>query len=136
MLCVNGSYLPVANRSEADGPGRPEFVMDVFARRAALVAGIAAMGLLAACATPEQRVRSGLIDAGLSRPMATCMASRMVDRLSLLQLRRIGRLGDLREANVRELSVEQFLHRARAIGDPEILAVMTTSAGLCAIRTR
>ena len=92
--------------------------------------------LLAGCATPEQRVRSGLVDAGLSQPMAACMATRMVDRLSLLQLRRIGRLGDLREANARELSVDQFLHRARAIGDPEILAVMTTSAGICAIRIR
>lgn len=96
---------------------------------------LAAALLLSGCATPEQRVRAGLIDAGLSRPMATCMAERMVQRLSLLQLRRIGRIGDLREANLRELTVDQFLHRARALGDPEILAVMTTSAGLCAIRT-
>lgn len=110
--------------------------MDAFARPATLLVGIAGMALLAGCATPEQRVRSGLIDAGLSRPMATCMASRMVERLNLLQLRRIGRLGDLRDANMRELSVDQFLHRARALGDPEILAVMTTSAGICAIRTR
>lgn len=99
------------------------------------IAAAAALALTA-CATPEQRVRSGLVDAGLSLPMATCMAERMVDRLSLLQLRRIGRLGDLRDANMRELSADQFLHRARAIGDPEILAVMTTSAGICAIRTR
>jgi hypothetical protein len=90
--------------------------------------------LLAGCATPEQRVRSGLIEAGLSQPIATCMAARMVDRLSLLQLRRIGRLGDLRDANVSQLTVEQFLNRSRALGDPEILAVMSTSAALCAIR--
>ncbi len=90
---------------------------------------------LAACATPQQRVTSGLMDAGLSRPMAACMASRMVDRLSLLQLRRIGRIGDLRRANPRELSVDQFLHRARALGDPEILAVVTASAGICALRS-
>ncbi len=89
---------------------------------------------LAACATPEQRVRTGLIEAGLSRPIATCMAERMVDRLSLLQLRRIGRLGDLRDSNVRELTVDQFLRRSRALGDPEILAVMTSSGALCAIR--
>ncbi len=89
---------------------------------------------LAACATPEQRVRTGLMDAGLSRPIATCMAQRMVDRLSLLQLRRIGRLGDLRDSNVRELTVDQFLRRSRALGDPEILAVMTSSGALCAIR--
>lgn len=100
------------------------------------IAAAAALVLLAGCATPEQRVRAGLIDAGLSPPLAACMADRMVERLNLLQLRRIGRLGELRDANVRELSVEQFLHRARALGDPEILAVMTTSAGICAIRTR
>lgn len=100
------------------------------------IAAAAALVLLAGCATPEQRVRAGLIDAGLSPPLAACMAERMVERLNLLQLRRIGRLGELRDTNVRELSVEQFLHRARALGDPEILAVMTTSAGICAIRTR
>ena len=38
--------------------------------------------LLAACAVPEARLRAGLINAGLSRPMAACMAERMVDRLS------------------------------------------------------
>lgn len=86
------------------------------------------------CATPEQRVRSGLVQAGLARPLATCMADRMVDRLSLLQLRRLGRLGDLRDARLRELTAEQFLHRARAIGDAEIWTVMSISAGLCAAR--
>ncbi|MEQ1688306.1 MAG: hypothetical protein ABL874_07015 [Sphingopyxis sp.] len=91
--------------------------------------------LLSACATPEQRVRAGLIDAGLPRPMATCMATRMVDRLALLQLRRIGRLADLRGSDPRALTVEQFLHRARALGDAEIWAVMSSSAALCAIRT-
>ena len=89
---------------------------------------------LAACATPETRVRNGLIEAGLSRPLATCMAGRMVDRLNLAQLRRLDRLGTLRDRNLREMSPDEFLHRARALGDPEILAVMTTSAGICALR--
>lgn len=106
-------------------------------QRAAMLAVTAfAAAALAGCATPEQRVRSGLIEAGLSRPIATCMAQRMVERLSLLQLRRIGRLGDLKDANLREMSVDEFLRRARAIRDPEIVAVMTTSAGICALRTR
>lgn len=91
--------------------------------------------MLSACATPEQRVRAGLVDAGLSRPIAACMAERMVDRLSLLQLRRIGRLGDLRGENPRDITVDQFLHRARALGDAEIWAVVSSSAALCAIRT-
>lgn len=99
---------------------------------------IGAMVLLAlasaSCATPETRVRDGLMRAGLSRPMAACMAKRMVDRLSLTQLRRLDQLASLRDGNARDLTAEQFLHRARALGDPETLAVMTTSAGICALR--
>ncbi|MEQ1508949.1 MAG: hypothetical protein ABL909_00940 [Sphingopyxis sp.] len=95
---------------------------------------LAALSLLSSCATPEQRVRAGLMDAGLSRPVSACMAQRMVDRLSLLQLRRIGRLGDLRGGEPRQMTVEQFLHRARALGDAEIWAVISSSAALCAMR--
>ena len=63
------------------------------AMRVAALAIVAAS--LASCATPETRVRNGLIEAGLSRPMASCMAARMVERLSLLQLRRLDRLSTL-----------------------------------------
>ena len=106
------------------------------ARITCLVAATFVLASLSACATPETRVRDGLVDAGLSRPLASCMAARMVDRLSLMQLRRIGRLGDLRDENPREMTVDQFLHRARALGDPEIWAVMSSSAAICAIDRR
>ena len=102
-------------------------------RRASAIVVTIALTLLTGCATPETRVRDGLVNAGLSRPLAACMAGRMVDRLSLLQLRRIGRLGDLRDENPREMTVDQFLHRAHALGDPEIWSVMSSSAALCAI---
>ncbi len=101
---------------------------------AACLSASALMLSLAACATPEQRVRTGLMQAGLSRPVAACMATRMVDRLSLLQLRRIGRLGDLRGADMRAVTVEQLLRRSRALGDPQIVAVMTSSGAICALR--
>lgn len=47
---------------------------------------------LSVCATPETRIRSALMDAGLSKPIAACMADRMVDRLSLVQLNRLNGL--------------------------------------------
>ena len=84
---------------------------------------------LAACSTPEARVRSGLINAGLSEPMAACMAERMVDRLSLAQLSRIGDLPRASSA----VSMSEFLHRLRALGDMQIVGVATSSAGLCAV---
>ena len=84
---------------------------------------------LTACAIPEARLRTGLQNAGLSRAMAACMAERMVDRLSLAQLRRIG---DLPYASS-SLSVSEFLHRIRSLGDPQILGVSSSSAALCAV---
>ncbi len=85
--------------------------------------------LLAACAIPEARLRHGLENAGLSRAMAACMAERMVDRLSLIQLRRIGDLPYASSA----ISVSEFLHRIRALGDAQILGVSSSSAALCAV---
>lgn len=98
--------------------------------------GLLMLGLaLGGCATPETRVRNGLLNAGFSRPVAGCMADRMVDRLSLLQLRRLGRLEQLDDEPLRAQSLERILHRARSLRDPEILAVVTTSAAICAVRS-
>jgi hypothetical protein len=92
------------------------------------------LALLAGCATPETRLRNGLIEAGLSKGIATCMAERMVDRLSLVQLRRLSALASLDDKPLRELSPEQFFRKVRALKDPEILGVTTSSAAICAFR--
>ena len=101
--------------------------------QATLLAAVGAL-TLAACATPEQRLRTGLVDAGLSKPIATCMAERMVDRLSLIQLRRLGSLASLKDEQMRDLSTDQFLHKVRALKDPEILGVSTSSLAICTVR--
>lgn len=88
---------------------------------------------LTGCATPEARLRTGLNNAGLSKAMSACMAERMVDRLSLLQLRRLSALGSLKDKRIADLSLDQFLHKVRALKDPEILTVSTSSAALCAL---
>jgi hypothetical protein len=88
---------------------------------------------LAACATPETRVRTALMDAGLSKPVSSCMAERMVDRLSLGQLQKLSRLGALRDTKIRNLTVGEFLKQTRALGDPEILSVVTRAGVGCAI---
>ncbi|MGQ0590644.1 MAG: hypothetical protein ACT4N8_14155 [Sphingosinicella sp.] len=85
---------------------------------------------LISCATPEARLRSGLANAGLSEPMAACMAERMVDRLSLIQLRRLGDMPYARE----ERSMAGFLHRIRALRDAEIWGVTSSAAAVCGVR--
>lgn len=87
---------------------------------------IAALSL-ASCATPEQRLRTGLEHAGLSPRMASCMAERMVHRLSLMQLHRIGDLPRAREA----VTMDAFLYRVRSLRDREILEVSASSAVRC-----
>lgn len=93
---------------------------------------IAVSLMLAACATPEARLRTGLNNAGLSKAMSACMAERMVDRLSLLQLRRLSALGSLKDNHVTDLTLDQFFRKVRGLKDPEILTVSTSSAALCA----
>ena len=85
--------------------------------------------VLAGCASPETRLRRALVDAGLSEPMASCMAGRMTDRLSLRQLYR---MRDLKQAG-RAGSLDEFQHRVRSLRDPEILAVTTSAAAVCAL---
>jgi hypothetical protein len=98
------------------------------------VSGVFMALALAACATPETRVRTALMDAGLSTPIASCMADRMVDRLSLVQLNRLSGLKKLRGQNMRKLTVEEFLKRTRSLQDPEILGVVTSSGLICAVK--
>jgi hypothetical protein len=92
---------------------------------------------VAGCATPspEARVRASLLNAGLPRPMAECMAQRLVDRLSMQELRKLGSLAKLREKNVGDMSIKELMHRVRALDDPHILKVVTTAGIGCAIAT-
>ena len=101
-------------------------------KRVALV-GLTLLAL-SACATPETRIRSALMDAGLSKPIAACMADRMVDRLSLVQLNRLNGLKKLGGQDIRKVTVEKFLRRTRSLQDPEILGVATSSGLICAIK--
>lgn len=89
---------------------------------------------LSGCATPETRVRTALIDAGLSKPVASCMADRMVDRLSLVQLNKLNGLKKLRKKNAAEISLEEFAKRTKALQDPEIMGVVTSSGVICAFK--
>jgi len=71
------------------------------------------------------RIRSALIEGGMDARPATCMAKRMVKRLSLLQLRK------LEAFQAESATVGGFVRAARRIDDSEVILVTTTSAALC-----
>jgi hypothetical protein len=89
--------------------------------------------MIAGCATPQTQLQRGLINAGLPKAESACMADRMVDKLSLLQLRRLGSLRNFKDDKFSEMSVGRFMHNIRALKDPEILSVTTRAALGCAI---
>ncbi|XHS02264.1 hypothetical protein ACFB49_38750 [Sphingomonas sp. DBB INV C78] len=94
-----------------------------------------ATAALSACATvsPEAKVRAGLIDAGITPRVASCMAERMVDRLSITQLKRLQSLAKLPDRDIGGMTVDQFLHQVRALRDPEIFMVVSQAGLGCAI---
>lgn len=109
--------------------------------RTALVRGavpgamLAAVLALAGCsATVEDRVERGLVDAGVPKPMATCMAGRMASRLSVLQLRKLARLKPREGEADGPLTISEYLERVRRVDDPEVLEVAATSAAVCAFQ--
>lgn len=99
-----------------------------------LLVAITAAALLTGCATPETRIRTALTEAGLPKPVARCMAGRMVDRLSLGQLNKLRGLDKLRDKKASQISIEEFVKRTKALQDPEILGVVSSSGVICAIR--
>ena len=79
------------------------------------------------------RVRSALVEAGLSDRNADCMASRMVDRLSIGQLRKLEALKARKGERERPVTIAEYLARVRRVGDSEVISVTASSAGLCAV---
>jgi hypothetical protein len=98
-----------------------------------IIAAFTLLLAVSACATPEARLRTGLLDAGLSNSSSACMARYMVSRLSLGQLIRLSSLGNLKDKPVGDMSVTEFLHSVRALQDVQILSIASKSALACSL---
>ena len=102
----------------------------------ALLVVLAGGAIFSGLADPliEWRVRTALVEAGVNERRAECMAGRMVERLTPVQL------WMLRQAMAAQpgepdkgYGLGELVKRLRRVGDGEVIAVITTSAGLCAI---
>jgi hypothetical protein len=91
---------------------------------------VIAMALTVAACSPSKlaygKVRSALVDAGLSDSNASCMAERMTDRLSLGQLKRLQALQGPKRG------LADYVATVKRLGDAELLGVTTSAAALCA----
>ncbi len=92
-------------------------------------ASLAALALLAACATPSQRIAARLTDYGVPAAQAQCMGDRLQSRLSTAQLQRLGSLSRLNEQRLGQMTVVEI---ARTFNSPQdaALAVELVRAGI------
>jgi len=82
----------------------------------------------------EWQVKGALVQSGLGEKRAACMAERMVDRLTIVQLWKL-RQGMAAQPGEPEegYGIGELIKRLDRVDDGEAVAVLTTSAGLCAI---
>ncbi len=101
-----------------------------------LVVLLAGGALFSGLANPlvEMQVKSALVESGIGEGRAECMAERMVKRLTIVQLWKL-RQGMAPQAGEPEegYGLGELVKRLDRVDDGEAVAVLTTSAGLCAI---
>jgi hypothetical protein len=84
--------------------------------------------ILAGCVEKiaEHKVRSALVGAGLSASTSDCMARRMVDQLTISQLRKLQALQGAKR------SAMDYVAAVRRVGDPEVVKVTAAAGAVCA----
>ncbi|WP_073973271.1 hypothetical protein [Erythrobacter donghaensis] len=101
-----------------------------------LIVGLGAGALFSGLANPlvEWQVKGALVESGIGEKRAACMAERMVDRLTIGQLWKLRQGMAAQEGEPEEgYGLGELVKRLRRVNDGEAVAVLTTSAGLCAI---
>jgi hypothetical protein len=101
-----------------------------------LIVALGAGALFSGLANPlvEIQVKSALVESGIGEKRAGCMAERMVDRLTIGQLWKLRQGMAPQEGEPEDgYGLGELIKRLRRVQDGEAVAVLTTSAGLCAI---
>jgi hypothetical protein len=98
-----------------------------------LVAGFALLALSACATTPESRIRSSLINLGLSQHTASCMAANVSSKLTKGQIETLSRLSGLNKRKIGEMTIGEFTHLLTRSGNAEMVAIFARAGIGCAI---
>ena len=99
-------------------------------KRAMLLAACAGLG--ACTSVVEDRVETGLTEAGIPAGMAVCMSEIWARDLSVSQIRRIADFARTVRAERQTLTAGRLLQHVGEWNDPQALGVVTASAARCA----
>lgn len=97
------------------------------------IAMLAPLLLLAACATPSQKIAAKLTEVGVPQPQARCMGDRLQSRLTLTQLRRLDEVVRLNRDRVGNMSINQIARALDDPGDPALFAEVVRAGVGCLI---
>lgn len=109
----------------------PKFVRLLLINLLIIAIGVGSVFLI--YGTPEQRMRGAFLEAGLSEPLADCMAGRLADRLTYRQMWRLGGLSEFRDSGLAEMSLTDIVEATRGLRDREVLAITARSAAACGL---
>jgi hypothetical protein len=100
-----------------------------------LILSLALVGIVAGCSSisPETKVRSKLIAAGVKPPMAECMAGKLVRKLDTGELQQLAQVAKLPRQHPGSMTFDELADRLRALNDPHIVNVVTRVGLGCAI---
>ncbi len=101
--------------------------------RSSTAIGLGALLTLSACTTPADRITSKLVELGVPASQARCMGVRLDQRLSLAQLRQLGRVANVDREQVGRMSLREITARLRDVHDPAIVAEIVRAGIGCAI---
>jgi hypothetical protein len=94
---------------------------------------LAVLALLAACATPSQRITTKLTEYGVPPTQARCMGDRLEARMSTAQLRRLAEIGRLNRDRMGRMSVSDIAATLNQPGDEALVAEVVRSGISCLI---
>lgn len=101
-------------------------------RSRASATALAVLLVLAACATPAQRIERTLVGEGVPPAMAHCLGDELDQRLSTAELRELGRVAArLARTDWRTLTVGQAQLLAQELEDPALLAAVAGAGFRC-----
>jgi hypothetical protein len=92
---------------------------------------IAGLALLAACATPAQRISTKLTEYGVPPRQAQCMGDRLQANLDSGQLRRLGEIGALNRDRMGRMSVNDIAATLNKPGDEALVTEVIRSGLSC-----
>lgn len=95
---------------------------------------IAAVVSLAACASPKERIATGLEGYGIEESRATCVGDHLQRSLSIAQLQELGRVAQAaraRDPDPSRLTLDDLLRAASEIRDPKVAIEVAKAAGRC-----